>query len=114
MPESWRFFDTPHTKRNEAYYGVLFHELTHWTGHKSRLDRSLKHKFGDPKYAFEELIAEMGAAFCCARLRIQTSVREDHAAYIQNWLSALREDKKAIFKAAAYAQKATDYILQPR
>jgi antirestriction protein ArdC len=94
---------------NEAsYYATAFHELTHWTGAETRCDRNLKGRFGDPKYAFEELVAEMGAAFLCADYGIQGELR--HAGYIQSWLKALKDDSKAIFKASALAQKAADYI----
>lgn len=94
---------------NEAsYYATVFHELTHWTGHESRCNRNLKGKFGNPLYAFEELVAEMGAAFLCQDYRIQGELR--HAGYIQSWLKVLKEDSKAIFKAAALAQKAADHI----
>ena len=96
---------------NEAsYYATAFHELTHWTGAETRCDRNLKGKFGNPEYAFEELVAEMGAAFLCADYGIQGELR--HAGYIQSWLKALKDDSKAIFKASALAQKAADYINQ--
>ncbi|MFO0255484.1 MAG: ArdC family protein [Betaproteobacteria bacterium] len=105
MPKPETFVSMAH------YYAVAFHELTHWTGHKSRLDRDLeKGKFGNPAYAFEELVAEMGAAFLCADHGIQGELR--HAAYIQSWLKACRENDRAVFKAAALAQAASDYILQ--
>jgi antirestriction protein ArdC len=91
------------------YYATAFHELAHWTGAKHRLNRELdKGKYGNPAYAFEELVAEMSAAFLCADYRIQGELR--HAGYIENWLKACRDDSKAIFKAAALAQKAVDYI----
>ncbi|MCP4336036.1 MAG: DUF1738 domain-containing protein [Gammaproteobacteria bacterium] len=99
MPDIERFPDT------ESYYAVLMHELTHWTGHKSRCDRT------DLKdYAFEELVAELGAAFLCADLGISATPREDHAGYLASWLKALRDDSKAIFRAASLASKAADYI----
>lgn len=92
-----------------SYYATAFHELTHWTGAKSRLDRQLdKGRFGNPAYAFEELVAELGAAFLCQDYKIKGELR--HAGYIQSWLKALRDDNKAIFKAAALAQRAADYI----
>lgn len=92
------------------YYATAFHELTHWTGAKSRLDRDLdKGRFGNPAYAFEELVAEMGAAFLCAEHGVQGEIR--HAGYIQHWINALRENDRAIFKASALAQKAADYLL---
>lgn len=90
------------------YYATAFHELTHWTGAKHRLDRELGGRFGNPDYAFEELVAELGSAFLCSDYRIAGELR--HAGYIGNWLKACREDNKAIFKAAALAQKAADYI----
>jgi antirestriction protein ArdC len=84
--------------------------LTHWTGAKHRLDRDLdKGRYGNPAYAFEELVAEMGAAFMCADHGIQGELR--HAGYIASWIKALRENDRAIFKASALAQKAADYLL---
>jgi antirestriction protein ArdC len=91
-----------------SYYATAFHELTHWAGHETRLDRVKGKRFADPAYAFEELVAEMGAAFLCQDYGIQGELR--HAGYIQSWLKALRDDSKAVFKAAAYAQKAATYI----
>lgn len=91
------------------YYATAFHELGHWTGSKSRLDRDLdKGKYGNPAYAFEELVAEITSAYLCTDYGIQGELR--HAGYIQSWLKACKEDSKAIFKAAALAQKACDYI----
>jgi len=92
-----------------TYYATAFHELAHWTGHKTRLDRDLsKGRFGNTDYAFEELVAELGAAFLCADYSIDGDLR--HAGYIKNWLKVLNDDKTAIFKAASLAQKAADYI----
>jgi len=91
-----------------SYYATVFHELTHWTGHELRCNRNLKGRFGNPLYAFEELVAEMGAAFLCQDYRIAGELR--HAGYIESWLKVLKEDSKAIFKAAALAQKAVDHI----
>jgi len=93
-----------------SYYATAFHELTHWTGVKHRLDRTFSKRFGDSAYAFEELVAEMGAAFLCQDYRIKGELR--HAGYIGHWLKACRDDSKAIFKAAALAQKAADYLNQ--
>lgn len=95
----------------EAYYATLAHESCHWTRHKNRLDRDLGRKrFGDEGYAREELVAELGAAFLCADLGLKLDDREDHAAYIGSWLKVLKDDKRAIFAAAAHAQRATDYL----
>lgn len=91
------------------YYRTAFHELGHWTGHKSRLDRNLTTKFGTVDYAREELVAEMATAFVCASLGIIPTVR--HSDYIGNWLQVLKEDARAIVKAASLASKACDFIL---
>ena len=101
---------------SESYYATATHEITHWTRHPSRLDRSFDQKrFGDSGYAMEELVAEIGAAYICADLEITPEPREDHAAYIASWLKALKNDKKAVFTAASHAQRAADYLhsLQP-
>jgi antirestriction protein ArdC len=94
----------------EAYYATLLHELTHWTGHESRLKREFGKRFGDRIYANEELVAELGAAFLCASLGITPEIRQDHAAYIGDWLAILKEDNRAIFRAAAHAQRAADFL----
>ena len=91
------------------YYRTCFHELGHWTGHKSRLDRNLKGKHGSKDYAREELVAEMATAFICASLGIVPTVR--HTDYLASWLNVLKTDKRAIFRAASVASKAADYIL---
>jgi antirestriction protein ArdC len=92
-----------------GYYGTLAHELIHWTGHKSRLDRFNGAARSD--YAFEELIAELGACFLCARVGADVNTANS-AAYIGSWLRALRDDKRFIFKAASAAQKACDLIAE--
>ena len=101
----------------ESYYATLAHELTHWTKHKSRLDREFgRKKWGDEGYAREEPVAELGAAFLCADLELTPEAGTDHAAYIQSWLKVLKEDKRAIFSAAAHAQRAADFLhgFQPK
>lgn len=95
----------------ESYYATLGHECTHMTRHPSRLDRSFGRKrWGDEGYAREELVAELGAAFLCADLDLTPEVRDDHAAYIGSWLEILQNDKRAIFSAAAHAQRAVDFL----
>jgi antirestriction protein ArdC len=95
----------------QSYAATKAHELTHWTKHKDRLDRDFSAKrFGDEGYAREELVAELGAAFLCGSLGITPEVREDHAAYLGHWLKVLQSDKRAIFSAAAHAQRAADYL----
>jgi len=91
------------------YYRTACHELCHATGHKTRLDRNLTATFGTKDYAREELVAEMGAAFVCAALGIVPTVR--HADYLGAWLAVLKEDRRAIFRAASAASKAADWLL---
>jgi antirestriction protein ArdC len=91
------------------WHRTALHELGHASGHASRLNRDLSGSFGSRKYAFEELVAEMNAAFCCASLGIAPTVR--HADYIGSWLEVLREDNRAIVRAASLASKAADYLL---
>jgi antirestriction protein ArdC len=108
MPARSRF------RRSEDFYAVLFHELTHSTGHASRLDRATLRDaghFGDANYSREELVAEMGAAFLCGVAGIDNQTVEQSAAYLKGWLSALQADPRMLVVAAAQAQKAADYIL---
>lgn len=93
-----------------AYVGTLAHELVHWTGHPDRLARQFGQRFGDHAYAMEELVAELGAAFVCAGLDVTAEPREDHAAYLAEWLTVLKSDKRALFTAASQAQRATDFL----
>lgn len=106
MPEFRQF------KTSNGYYATLAHELIHWSGAKHRLDRNLSNRFGSADYAMEELIAELGAAFTCARLGLKTEPRRDHAPYVGSWLKALRGDSRAIFTAASKAQQAADYLAE--
>ena len=96
-----------------AFYATLAHECCHSSGHTSRLNRESLYEYGKSKEirAFEELIAEIGAAFLCAQLGMEPTERVDHAAYVASWLSALRGDKRAIFRAATAAQAASELIL---
>ncbi|KJV40224.1 ArdC family protein [Brevundimonas sp. KM4] len=91
------------------WHRTALHELGHASGHASRLGRDLTGGFGTKKYAFEELVAEINAAFCCASLGIVPTVR--HADYIGAWLEVLREDNRAIVRAASQASKAADWLL---
>ena len=98
------------------YWATSLHEHMHWTGHKSRLNRegvAMTGFFGSDKYAFEELVAEMGAAFLCMRLGVKhDSLLDNHAAYLQNWVKGLKDDPKALMKAASLASKGMNYILK--
>ena len=111
MPILEDFKGTETSSDIEAYYSTMFHELTHWTGAKTRLDRKKGSKFGSNAYAFEELIAELGAVFITCQLGINVAPRVDHAKYLNNWLEVIKSDKKAMIKAFASANKASEFIL---
>lgn len=96
-------FNTP-----AEYYATALHELTHWSGAKHRMNREFGKRFGDSAYAFEELVAEMGAAFLCAATKVEG--RLQHAEYLASWIKILKSDNRAIMKAANDAQKAADFI----
>ena len=105
LPERERFTSP------ENYYATALHELTHWTGHESRLNRQFGKRFGDNAYAFEELVAELGAAFVVGHVGFVDATIENHAAYLENWLTVLKNDKTAIFTASKHATLAYDFIL---
>ncbi len=101
----------------ESFYETLGHECCHWTKHESRLNREFGRKrWGDEGYAAEELVAELGSAFLSADLGLTPEPREDHAAYIESWLRVLKNDRRAIFTAAAHAERAAAFLhgLQPQ
>jgi antirestriction protein ArdC len=94
-----------------AYYSTLAHEITHWTRHPTRLNRDFnRKKWGDEGYAKEELVAELGSCFLAADLGIAPIPQEQHSAYIQSWLKVLKDDKRFIIQAAAFANKAAEYL----
>jgi antirestriction protein ArdC len=95
-------------KNAAHFYATAFHELGHWTGHKSRLARDLRHRFGERAYAAEELVAELCSAFLCAEFSVDGDLR--HAGYIQNWVCLLKADSRAFFTACSKAQTAADYL----
>lgn len=97
-------------KCEEDYHATALHELTHWTGPKDRCNREFGKRFGDDAYAFEELVAEMGAAFLCAHAGIEYQTQ--HASYVSAWLNIMKGDKKSIITAASQAQKAVDFVLK--
>lgn len=103
MPKRTQFPDS------ENYCATLFHEMTHWTGHKDRLNRKQRGTFGGPDYAKEELVAELGAAFMCSRMGIVGQLQ--HESYIKSWIQVLKDDKRAIFVASKLAEQAANYIL---
>jgi antirestriction protein ArdC len=104
LPEAASFASIP------AYWATALHELTHWSGHGSRLGRDLSGRFGTESYAVEELVAELGAAFLCARAGVDGQLQ--HAEYVGSWLRVLKADKRAIFTAAARARDAADFLCQ--
>lgn len=107
MPVKERFH------RPEGYYATLFHEMAHSTGHSNRLDRDGiigHHQFGSKGYAREELVAELTSAFLCSKAGIENEVVDNNAAYIQNWLSALKNDKKIVYDAMRDSFKAIEYL----
>lgn len=94
----------------EAFFAVFAHELVHSTGHNSRLARTFGAAFGDADYAKEELVAELGAAMLCAKYGVDSNI-EGHASYLEGWLSALKSDKRFIFKASSCASKAVALLV---
>lgn len=96
--------------RAELYYSTAIHELIHWTGHPSRLNRDIQNRFGTSDYAFEEMVAELGASFVCHELGI-TPALEHHASYIDEWMSLIGTDNKAFFRATTLGQKAASLLL---
>jgi antirestriction protein ArdC len=98
--------------RSSDYYATSAHEHAHWSGHDTRLGRDLSGRFGTNAYAAEELVAELSAAFTCARLGISTVPRPDHASYLASWLRVLRADASALFHAASKAQAASDFLAE--
>ena len=89
-----------------------YHELSHWTGHPSRLARDLKNRFGTAAYAAEELIAELSSAMLGAELGLPVTHLDSHASYIEHWLKLLRQDDRAILTAAAKAEEASSLLLK--
>jgi antirestriction protein ArdC len=110
LPPREAFIGSPTSAPAESYYSTLLHELTHWTSAETRCNRQLGKRFGDEAYAMEELVAELGAAFLCADLRITDAPRADHAQYLDSWLRVLKADKKAIFAAASKASEAAAFL----
>lgn len=104
MPRSGSF------QSADGYAAILAHESCHWTGHRTRLDRTFGKKFGDKAYCMEELVAELGSAMICGDLGLPTELHDSHANYLASWLNVLRADKTAIFLAATKAEQAFSYL----
>lgn len=105
LPERERFHSA------DSFAATALHELTHWTGHKDRLNREFGKRFGSEAYAFEELVAEIGSAFIQAEIGLNAKI-ENHASYIESWLKVLHSDKTAILTAARLASTSTEYLLK--
>jgi len=97
-------------KSANAYYATLWHELTHWSGGPKRLHREFGREFGDAKYAFEELVAELGAVLCCTALGIECDTLH-HQSYINHWIGKLQSQPTYLMRAAAKASQALEYLL---
>ena len=110
IPHRSGFTSTETSTASEAHDSTLLHELTHATGHKSRLDRLKSGGFGSNNYSFEELVAELGAAYQCAILGVSAAPRADHAQYLNSWIKGMKDDHRAFFKASSLAQKAIEWI----
>lgn len=111
MPDERCFRQSEERERMFHYESTLAHELVHLSGHPKRLNRDLTGRFGSDSYAWEECCAEFGAAMICAQLGISAEPRKDHAQYLAHWVRRMKEDKKAIFTAAAKASEAARYLL---
>lgn len=111
IPFAADFIGSPSATAQETFYMTILHELAHWSGAEHRLNRVKGKRFADRDYCFEELIAEMSAAFSCARLGVATTPRPDHAQYIDQYLRLMKADKRAIFAAATAASAATDFLM---
>lgn len=112
MPRRELFRDTAESNATENYYSTLLHELTHWTGHESRLNRKQLCLRGSEDYAYEELVAELGAAALCMELGVTIEPRPDHAQYVAGWLKALKDDSSYVYRAARDADKAAQFVLK--
>ena len=110
MPPLSSFTGTDTISADEAFAATKLHEILHWSGAPHRLNREFGKRFGDDAYAFEELIAEIGACMLMAELSIAPNIRPDHAQYLAHWLAILKQDKRAIFTAAARAQAAVEFL----
>ena len=116
MSDKKTFKDTPDNSATGNYYSVLFHELTHWSGAKERLNRFEKNKkrFKDNaqlEYAHEELIAEIGAVLLSQRFNLQKTINNNNLAYLKSWISALENDNKFLISALSQSYRASEFLL---
>ena len=110
LPAITDFIGDTEADKQQGYYGTALHELGHWTGHKSRLNRAEIYDRNSENYAKEELCAELCAVFASAALGIEHTPAPDHAQYLASWMKALENDERLFFKAAGKASKALAYM----
>lgn len=112
MPPKAAFINTNEANAIEHYYSTLLHELVHWTGHKHRCDRSLLNLKGSPAYAFEELIAELGTAILTTQFKNKLIPRDDHAKYVNSWLTVLKHDFNFFIEALELSKTAIIWLFE--
>lgn len=110
MPPYEDFLTNEAGTQAENYYSVLLHELVHWTGHESRLDRLTMQGRRSQSYAFEELVAEIGSVMLCVQLGLQSQPSENNAAYVAGWITSLKDHPATVFKAASAAGQALQHL----
>jgi len=110
IPDIKNFNESKTSSATENYYSTLFHELGHWSGHASRLNRKISNQFASAEYAFEELIAELSSAYLCSQLNVSKEPRTDHAQYLANWAKCIRANKDTILKASGMASRVLKYL----
>ena len=110
MPFKEAFFHTATSTSTQNYYSTLLHELVHWSGHPSRENRAVDLGNSAMSYAFEELVAELGAAFLCADFQIEDIPRKDHAQYLNNWLALIDDKPTWFWRASSLAQQAVHFL----
>ncbi len=110
MPNIDNYVGTDTSNAIESFYGTQLHELAHWTGHESRLNRKITNRFGTTDYAYEELVAECSSALLSGALGISSEPRPDHAKYLNSWMTAIKDNPKVIITAFGKASKVVDYL----
>ena len=106
--DTWKSYNN--IPKETFYYSTLLHELTHWTGHKDRLNRDINNGFGSNAYAFEELVAELGSAILCGMLGVSKQPMDNHAKYLNGWIKGLQDQPHLLLKACTMAQRSYSYL----
>ena len=112
MPSRESFLPTRFSTSTQNWYATLLHELVHWTGHATRENRKPVYEDKALDYAFEELVAELGAAFMCSEFELEDVPRKDHAQYLNSWFQILKEKPAALWRASTLAQTAVSFLLK--